>query len=248
MTIVDVDDLELERIAALGWQAEHQAWVGRWLLRASDGFTGRANSVLPLGHLDLDLDEALDEVTAWYAGYDLPPRCAVPAPARDDLRAALAARGWTPSWGANVMVAPLDRIAAGDTPRVEILPHPSLEWQRAYHYRGSHRLPAAGRRLLVRADVVGFAQIRDGDDVVAIGRGTVVEGWLGITAVEVAPSHRRRGLASRVLGGLARWGQARGATGAYLQVAHDNEIALAWYRRAGFADHHTYDYFDPPAA
>lgn len=167
MTIVDVDDLELERIAALGWQAEHQAWVGRWLLRASDGFTGRANSVLPLGHLDLDLDEALDEVTAWYAGYDLPPRCAVPAPARDDLRAALAARGWTPSWGANVMVA---------------------------------------------------------------------------------PSHRRRGLASRVLGGLARWGQARGATGAYLQVAHDNEIALAWYRRAGFADHHTYDYFDPPAA
>lgn len=245
MTVVDVDDLELERVAALGWQAEHQAWMGEWLLRANEGFTGRANSVLPLGDPGLDLDAAIDEVATWYAARDLPPRFAVPTPARDDLRGALVDRGWGPSWGAHVMVAALDDVAVPDGPRVEIWPHPSLDWQRAYHYRGSRGLPASGRRLLVRADVVGFAQVLDGEDVVAIGRGTVVDGWVGITAVEVTPSHRRRGLASRVLGALAQWGRGRGATGAYLQVALDHEVALTMYRRAGFVDHHSYDYFDP---
>lgn len=144
------------------------------------------------------------------------------------------------------LAPPLD-LATPDHPRVEIWPHPSLDWQRAYHYRGGAGLPAAGRRLLVRADEVAFAQVVDGDDVVGIARGTVVEGWLGVTAVEVAPSHRRRGLATRLLGALATWGRGRGATDAYLQVALDNEVARTMYRRAGFVDHHSYEYLEPPA-
>ena len=44
-----VDAGELQRIADRGWRALETAPVGDWLLRASDGFTGRANSALPLG-------------------------------------------------------------------------------------------------------------------------------------------------------------------------------------------------------
>ncbi len=242
-----IGDLELERIAARGWQAQHEAWLGDWLLRANEGFTGRANSVLPLGDPGSALDDALEEVAAWYDRHDLRPRFAVPSPARDDLRQDLLERGWSTSWGAHVMAAALDDIATPDHPRVEIWPHPSLAWQRAYHYRGGAGLPAAGRRLLVRADVVAFAQIVDGDDVIGIARGTVVEGWLGVTAVEVAPPHRRRGLATRLLGALATWGRGRGATHAYLQVALDNDVARAMYRRAGFVDHHSYEYLELPA-
>src|SRR5262245_42317938 len=48
-----IDDLELEEIAGSGWQGFESSWLGRWLLRASAGFTGRANSVLPLGDAGL---------------------------------------------------------------------------------------------------------------------------------------------------------------------------------------------------
>ena len=41
--------LELERVAAAHWRGTEQEWLGEWLLRAADGFTGRANSALPLG-------------------------------------------------------------------------------------------------------------------------------------------------------------------------------------------------------
>src|SRR6185437_12927275 len=59
------DVLALEEIAALGWPAPETRRLGRWLLRAAEGWTGRGNSVLPLGDPGLPLDDALAEVTAW---------------------------------------------------------------------------------------------------------------------------------------------------------------------------------------
>ncbi len=60
------------------------------------------------------------------------------------------------------------------------------------------RATAAGRALLTRHDRLAFAPSAwTAGAVAAIGRGTVDDGWLGVTAVEVAPDYRRRGLAPR---------------------------------------------------
>ena len=40
---------ELEVIAAKGWRAPEEERLGGWLLRAAQGFTGRANSALEHG-------------------------------------------------------------------------------------------------------------------------------------------------------------------------------------------------------
>ena len=40
---------DLEGAAALHWQAPETERLGDWLLRAAEGFTGRANSALPVG-------------------------------------------------------------------------------------------------------------------------------------------------------------------------------------------------------
>jgi ribosomal protein S18 acetylase RimI-like enzyme len=42
--------------------------------------------------------------------------------------------------------------------------------------------------------------------------------------------------------GALEWGAAQGAVSAYLQVAEENEPALALYDRLGFAPHHRYLY------
>ena len=72
----DIEDLE--RAAALHWQAPEPERLGDWLLRAAEGFTGRANSALPLGDPGVPLPEAVAAV----AGLVPPPR-----PAPDDRRA-----------------------------------------------------------------------------------------------------------------------------------------------------------------
>lgn len=49
------------------------------------------------------------------------------------------------------------------------------------------------------------------------------------------------------MGELLRWAVARGAHDCYLQVAAENEAALAFYARIGFTEHHRYHYRRQPA-
>ena len=58
---------ELQRVCADGWPARTVEALGEWRLREAAGFTGRANSVLPVGDPGVPLDEALAAVTGFYA-------------------------------------------------------------------------------------------------------------------------------------------------------------------------------------
>jgi predicted GNAT family acetyltransferase len=56
------------------------------------------------------------------------------------------------------------------------------------------------------------------------------------------PEARRRGAATAVLHGLARWAAAQGCPHLYLQVETDNDAARTLYARAGFTDAYGYHY------
>jgi hypothetical protein len=104
------DELALETVAAAGWRAAETAHIGGWLLRATGGFTGRANSVLPLRAPGLALDEALRRASAWYGQRGLPLKLLVPTEARRLLDAELAERGWPADYDVHVMAARLDQV------------------------------------------------------------------------------------------------------------------------------------------
>jgi len=105
--------IELERTAAAHWRGTEEQRLGDWLLRAAEGFTGRANSALPFGDPGLPLDEALAAVTDWYRARGLPPMIVVPTaleadPTGQALDNHLAERNWATRPGpAFVMVADL---------------------------------------------------------------------------------------------------------------------------------------------
>lgn len=239
------DVLALEEVAAAGWPAPQQRWLGRWLLRAADGWTGRANSVLPLGDPGRPLDEALAEVTRWYADQGLPARFVIPRPARELLDGALAGRGWTAYNPTQVRTADLE-VLLRDWPEpalpVTVEAGPSAEWLGLYHYRGGSGLPPVARRILTASPSAGYAVLRDGGRPVAIARGSVDAGWVGVTAVEVAADRRREGLGTAVMRGVLGWAAGRGATDVYLQVAEENAGALGLYDRLGISRHHGYHY------
>jgi GNAT superfamily N-acetyltransferase len=241
------DILALEEIAALGWPALDTRWLGRWLLRAAHGWTGRANSVLPLGDPGLPLEAALAEVARWYAERDLRPRFQVPLPARAALDEALAGRGWSRYNPTAVLTADVAVTLAALPPRADLPPArldpvPSAGWLAAYHYRGGDRLPDFAVRLMTAARLPVFASVADGDTVVAIARGVLDDAWLGVTAVEVAATHRRRGLGAHLMRALLDWAAGHRASSVYLQVAEENEAGLALYERLRFARHHRYVY------
>jgi ribosomal protein S18 acetylase RimI-like enzyme len=238
---------ELEQVAALGWRAAEERWVGGapdgWLLRAAGGFSGRANSVLPLGNPPLPLDEALAEVVGFYTDRGLAPRFQLPT-GTEPLAEALDARGWTGYDPVLVLAADLAALArpGAAVDRVRIDADPDDAWVAAYHYRGGE-LPDGARSVLTRGDTLGFASVRDAAGaVLAIARGSLNESWLGVTAVEVSAEARRRGLGTLVVLALAAWARERAGRWAYLQVAEENAVARSTYGRAGFTEHHRYHY------
>lgn len=233
--------LELARIGRLGWRAAEQAELDGWLLSADRGWTGRANSVLPLRTPARPLAELLDAARSFYAERGLPLQIQIPLPARGLLDAELAGRCWTRQRAAVVLTRRLAVAAPDSRPPVGLAEAPDDGWLAAYHYRGGP-LPEFARQLLTRHDRATFASIRLAGRTVAIGRGSVDEGWLGITSVEVVPDSRRQGLATALVAELARWGAAQGASSCYLQVDEGNEAALALYERLGFTRHHRYHY------
>ena len=251
--------LELERMAAAHWRGTEEEWLGEWLLRAADGFTGRANSALPLGDPGLPLEAALDKVTAWDRARGLPAVMAVPLPLlpADDapavgLDAALTVRGWATRPGpAFVMVADLPlAVAGGGLPAGAVVSadaEPDEGWIAAYHYRGTDRQPPVLRRVLTSAQEQAFISIRAESGVLAIARLSIAGGWAGITAVEVDPAHRRAGLGLAITAAACAGAVARGVRQVFLQVAVDNAGARALYERCGFRYSHRYHYRVAPA-
>jgi GNAT superfamily N-acetyltransferase len=248
---------DLERVAAAHWRGTEEEWLGQWLLRAADGFTGRANSALPLGDPGLPLGAAVDYVTRWYADRGLRPMIALPVPLdaatpASDLDAELVRRSWPERGGpAYVMVADIDNGAApGNLPaglefRADSLPDEA--WLATYHYRGGDSPPPVARSVLTSAAGQVFLSIRSGDDVAAIARLSLAEGWAGITAVEVAKTHRRAGLGGALTREAFAQAAARGVHRVFLQVEVDNDPARSLYERSGFRYSHRYHYRMAPA-
>ncbi len=261
---------DLQWMAARGWPAPETEPLGQWLLRAADGFTGRANSVSVHGDPGVPLAAALQRVESFYTARDLPARAQVVlGTSWDD---AFTAAGWGPAQGRGpgaphagaIVLTATVRDALARHPRPEPVPvHGGLTPAWLQRYGRTAAMLSAGADLTAArtvlgarqaldagsVDAVGFAQLdgAPGSPAAAVGRMVVTGAWAGMACVEVDPDARRGGLARRVVHTLLSWAAERGARWCYLQTLPDNVAALSLYASYGFAEHSSYRYLSPPA-
>lgn len=263
---LSVADLELAM--AKHWQAAEQEWLGGWLLRADHGFTRRANSVLAIGEPGMQPDVAVLEVVDWYRERELEPIAASPQPRPQDgdadqlhnATAAFTAAGWSqiPGSATSVLTAATPDLAALH-PRhggralpegltLTLTEEPDPAWISQYRHRGQ-AVAEHGVRLLTSAPRQVFVSVRTADGATAgAARGSLAEGWTGLSAMHVEAAWRRRGLATAMIGQIADWGRQAGALSLFLQVEQDNAAALATYTAAGLVAHHAYSYLSGGSA
>ena len=249
---LSVEDLQRGMVGA--WPAMETARLGEWVLRASRGFTQRANSAMTAGSPGIPVPAALDSVERWYSERGLPPNLTVAGPvgfdpADDEVGAEALRRGYRARIATLTLTAPTRRVAdsaqggavpgAGGPREVEVGPELTDAWFTAYRaYREVDEV--AARAILTGSPGQAFATVRDDDGVVGIGRLGLAAAWGGVAAMWVDPRARRRGVATSVLAGLAGAAARAGAGSLHLQADSDNATALALYERHGFEPHHSY--------
>jgi GNAT superfamily N-acetyltransferase len=122
---------------------------------------------------------------------------------------------------------------------------PVPEWIDAF-CRLSRADPAHRRtmaRLLAAVPAPrSFVALRRRGAIVATGLTVLERGCAGILDVVVDPALRGRGLGTRLMRHLLRWGAAHGAGYAYLQVMVGNVPAERLYAGLGFRPVYTYWY------
>ncbi|WP_435796095.1 GNAT family N-acetyltransferase [Micromonospora zamorensis] len=208
----------LERAADEAWPAPTRGRVGDWLLRSADGWTGRANSALPIGDPDRPLAAAVDEVERWYAEHDQPAMINTPLPLAAPVGTELDARGWTARPPTLVQTAPLP------------LPPPS----------SVGAPPAAGRVDLPggQADLAGGqAGVAGGQAGAAGGQAGTAGGQAGAAGGQAGTAGGQAGTAggqAGTAGGQAgRWGSAVVELAA---APSEGWLAVAAGRKGGLPD------------
>lgn len=251
---ISMDDLE--RIMVDGWQPVERAQIGDWLLRAAAGFTGRANSVLPLGNPGMPLSAAVDRSESWYDERGLRRLFALFGPAGfgvddDPLGRELLGRGYEPFSSTAVLTtatAALPPEAPRDSgPRVRLDAFLSPQWWDAWaawdgRAGNADAASSAARSVLTGSPDQLFASLEVDGAVIGVARVAFAHAWAGVFALHVAPEHRRSGVAMQLMGALADATRARGIRSMYLQVFQASEPALSLYDRLGFSLHHEYRY------
>jgi GNAT superfamily N-acetyltransferase len=217
----------LEHAAALAWPGVEQRRLGGWLLRFGRGSTRRANSAVPL---DVPTGSDVSAIIDWYA-------------ARAVALVAAPDRLFRIPPGVPIDAETLVMTGDVTTTRpsaVAIAARPDDEWLRLYR----RDVPVDVLTAVLDGEVA-FATSAGG----AVGRGAVTQSpdgtrWVGLSAVQVIETARRRGLARELCEALLAWGAQQGATRAYVQVLADNTAATRLYESMGFSVHHRSRYVD----
>jgi GNAT superfamily N-acetyltransferase len=246
-----IDPVLVELSADATWVAEERQPLGPWMLRANQGYTGRANSVRTACAEKTGADSWLELIAAAEAFYQqrgLPPVFQIsPATMPRDLERILIERGYGISHTGEIWAAdPIEvRNATGRSGGSgSIVERGSLDatWLgcAVEEHAGQPNLRDRIYRRVPSPHV--FAMMVEGSDPVARVLGAVHGGLGWIYRMATAREHQRRGYATRLLNYLAEWTLANGAKTICLQLMAENAGARKLYEMAGFRKQYDYHY------
>lgn len=239
------DIRQIEELSINAWPSLQTLVYDGWLIRFSNGFTKRANSVNPIYCSGMDTGDKIRYCDSLFRSRNLRPVFKMThAVFPDNLDAMLEERGYASIDPTSVQLLPLSELRKPSMHRISWHERPTDDWLSSFcalNNQEAHKNTMKSMLSLLSPKAC-FLSLFDRGDVVACGLGVVERGFLGVFDVVTDSRHRNQGFGEQLLLNLLNWGRENGAKQAYLQVMLNNAPALRLYAKLGFQELYRYWY------
>jgi GNAT superfamily N-acetyltransferase len=238
-----MDFVEIEHAAFQSWPSqEEKNWEG-WVLRLSEGYTKRANSITVFTNPAGLLEPLILACETQFNSRQLP--CVfrlLHFVDNTDLEEILISRGYN---FADHTLTLFQHIQGKQWNGGKIKPMAIEDWMTSF-YRLSQKDSLDGTRHLailnrIRQPLLP-AVLREGNEEVACGIGVMSGSLFGIFDIVIHPKYRNMGFGRELLYRMLKWAVDNGAISAYVQVVADNEPAVRLYHKCGYRPGYEYHY------
>lgn len=237
---------KFEELSLSAWPSLQTEDYDGWILRFSNGFTKRANSVNPLYDSSLDLDKKIDYCENVYRDKGLRPTYKITNEARPiNLDDTLTDRGYKVIDTTSLQVVELNNILPISIEGGEFSDIHLEEWIEAYcslNARAAKNRATLQEMLEMIAAEKAFVALQRDGRAIACAMAVLERGFLGLFNIVVDNSFRNQGCGKQISLNLMHWGKQNGAKQAYLQVTVDNAAAKKIYSTLGFREEYQYWY------
>lgn len=216
-----------------------------WLVRYSNGYTNRANSVCMIYPSTLDLREKIEECEKRYIRHHLPCVFKMTGDDEKGLDMMLEERGYQIVTPTSLMVMDLaDKHF--DTVDSVITEHITPEWLDTYftlENRTNPDIRATATQMfnLIHNDT-WYCRIEKDSRNIACASAVMERGYVSVLNVIVDEKYRGLGYGRRLLEALLNEAIRKGAHTSYLQVVQSNHIATHLYEKMGYKALYSYWY------
>jgi ribosomal protein S18 acetylase RimI-like enzyme len=239
---------QIEEAGLNAWPAHQQMLYDGWLLRFANGYTKRANSVMPVYPSEQDMDTKIDFCEGIYRQMGLPSVFRLTPLVQENLDFDLEDRGYKKIDPTRVMTLELNGLVFPVSSSFHLRELPLEQWMGVFsEISGSlvEKQPAHAEILRNILNPHIPAALEISGKWVACGLGVLERDWFGLFDIVTHPDYRQQGLGTRLVAGMLAWAKSRGAENSYLQVMENNAPALGLYTKLGYVDGYGYWYRVP---
>ena len=257
----------IEEISLNAWPSHKIELYDGWLIRFSHNYTHRTNSVEQVGVSSIPVEEKIAYCEAMYSNYHTPSIFKINPLLDPTFDKLLEDRGYEIQHITDVMTMDMERFQPYEPLSVEYeyygrnsglpssiyFPNETIvqlrdritdDWiMSLFRLNGTsnptlRRIVPSMFKAIPKETIVANVEIEG--RTVASGLGILDRNHMGLYAIYVDPSCRKKGLARCICSSILSEARKKGSQYAYLQVVQGNTVAKHLYTSLGYEDFYTY--------
>lgn len=240
--------LRIEELSMNAWPSLQTNLYDGWVLRFSEGYTKRANSVNPIYSSTINTNHKISYCENLYTSKNLPIVFKLTNQCHPkDIDNTLRIRGYRKHDETSVQVLNLSsRYITEDIEGLEFDGKFTEEWIDSF-VDCSNIIEKSTVEVMKKMlnNIIGkkvCVKISQNNKVVACGFGVIEDNYIGIFDIIVRRENRGEGYGKAIMNGILNEAQRMNVSNAYLQVVVGNSIAEKLYEKLGFVEAYRYWY------